>query len=239
MSEHSNASESWIGKQSWRKLLFAHWPADYANLRAKVPTEFEIDLYDGEPWVGVVPFEMSGVRLRGLPPIPGVSYFQELNLRTYVRYRGRLGVYFFSLDANQRMAVWAARTFFHLPYFRSRMSLRQKNDGLHYRSCRIHPGEPQARFECKYHGGTAIKTTSGDLVDWLTERYCFFTKTKSGNILRGDIHHQQWPLQTADAEMITNQICSSLDVVSRDVPPLLHYSENLDVKICGLHRDER
>ena len=79
-----------------------------------VPAEFEIDLYDGEPWIGVVPFEMSGVRLRGLPPIPVVSYFQELNLRTYVRYRGRLGVYFFSLDANQRMAVWAARTFFHL-----------------------------------------------------------------------------------------------------------------------------
>ena len=236
MADTPKNHRGWIGRQQWGQLLFAHWPANYENLREKIPSEFELDTFDGDPWVGVVPFVMSGVRLRGLPPVPGVSRFLELNLRTYIRYRGRSGVYFFSLDANQPIAVWAARTFFHLPYFRSRMSIGSEDGSIRYKSQRIHAGVPTAAFDCTYRGDKQIETSAGDLAEWLTERYCFFTRASSGAIYRGDIHHQKWPLQSAAADFRVNEIASSLGVRIADTSPLLHYSENLDVKVWKLTR---
>lgn len=226
----------WIGRQQWKQLLFAHWPADKSILREKIPPEFEIDTFEGDAWVGAVPFVMSGVRFRGLPSVPGVSRFLELNLRTYVCYQGRPGVYFFSLDANQPIAVWAARRFFHLPYYRSQMSIRREGDAIRYCSRRIHAREPEAVFDCRYRGGETIETSRGDLAEWLTERYCFFTKARSGAIYRGDIRHKKWPLQSAVAEFRVNEIVSSLGLLLADVPPLLYYSENLDVKVWKIRR---
>src|ERR1700758_2464987 len=115
-------SGSWIMMQTWHDLLFAHWPIRQEQLRPLVPPQLPLDTFDGQCWVGVVPFWMSGVRARGVPPLPGLARFPELNVRTYVAYKDKPGVYFFSLDAANFPAVWAARTFFHLPYFYARMS---------------------------------------------------------------------------------------------------------------------
>ncbi|MDE0938966.1 MAG: DUF2071 domain-containing protein [Pirellulales bacterium] len=239
MAKTAEKRSGWVGRQQWQQLLFAHWPASEANLREKIPPEFKIDTFEGKSWIGVVPFVMSAVRFRGLPPLPGVSNFLELNLRTYVTYRGNPGVYFFSLDANQPIAVWAARLFFHLPYFRSRMRLEFENHSIHYRSHRAHSGQTDTRFDCTYRGQGAIETTAGDLTEWLTERYCFFTKAPSGAIYRGDIFHNKWPLQAAEAEFHVNAIASSAGIRVADVPPLLHYSENLDVKVWKMRRVDR
>ena len=116
----------WIMAQSWHDLLFAHWRVEEATLRRHIPAELEIDTYEGQAWLGVVPFRMSGVRLRGTPAIPWLSAFPELNVRTYVVADGKPGVWFFSLDAGNRIAVAIARAWFHLPYFRARMSCEER-----------------------------------------------------------------------------------------------------------------
>jgi len=105
----------WIMTQTWHDLLFAHWPVDKERLRAKLPPGIALDLFDGQAWLGVVPFRMSNVAPRGLPALPWVSAFPELNVRTYVTRDGKPGVYFFSLDAANPLAVQTARTLFHLP----------------------------------------------------------------------------------------------------------------------------
>jgi uncharacterized protein len=123
-------------KQTWHDLLFAHWPLPAAVMRPLVPVRLMLDTFDGQCWVGVVPFHMSGIRARGLPPLPGLSRFPELNVRTYVTHSGKPGVYFFSLDAANLPAVWAARTFYHLPYFHADMSSREIDGSIQYSSRR-------------------------------------------------------------------------------------------------------
>jgi uncharacterized protein YqjF (DUF2071 family) len=120
-------------KQSWHDLLFAHWPVPFQTIRNMVPSPLDIDLYEGSAWVGVVPFHMSNIQLRGLPApaIPFTSKFPEINVRTYVTYGNKPGVYFFSLDATNLLAVKAARLSFKLPYFFSSISVKQKKrDGF-------------------------------------------------------------------------------------------------------------
>jgi uncharacterized protein YqjF (DUF2071 family) len=106
----------WRWRQSWLDLLFAHFPVPARTLEPLVPKEIEIEEFDGTSWVGVVPFRMEGVTPRSLPDLPRLSAFAELNLRLYVRVGRRPGIWFVSLDAANRLAVWAARRWFHLPY---------------------------------------------------------------------------------------------------------------------------
>ena len=230
----------WIGSQKWRQLLFAHYPGDYENLRELIPREFEIDRFDGEAWVGVVPFVMQGIRFRGLPAVPYVSSFLELNIRTYVTYRGDPGVYFFSLDANRSFAVWAARRFFHLPYFNAEMHMQSAEEGFRYISKRTDKRGSghgiEGNFDGSYRGLEPIKTSPGDLADWLTERYCFFTRARDGRVLRGDIHHAKWPLQSCEAEFRVNTLPASLGVKVRDASPILHYSDHLDVRVWPIRQ---
>jgi len=113
----------WTNAQTWERLAFLHWPVDGDAVRRLVPAGLELDLYDGAAWLGITPFEVTGFRLRGGPPLPGVSSFPELNVRTYVTRDDKPGVWFFSLDADSRLAVEAARRLYKLPYFRAAMSV--------------------------------------------------------------------------------------------------------------------
>ncbi|MGH9532327.1 MAG: YqjF family protein, partial [Terriglobales bacterium] len=131
-----NVKKPWTIEFTWHDLLFLHWPVPAASLRGLVPESLELDLYDGSAWVGVIPFFMSGIRLRGLPLFPGTSAFAEVNVRTYVRFRGQPGVYFFSLDAASFFAVRTARLWYHLPYFHARMSVENQGDTVRYSSQR-------------------------------------------------------------------------------------------------------
>src|SRR5262249_49930986 len=127
-----------LGAQRWRALTFVHWEVSVDALRPLVPEPLAIDTFDGKAYVGLVPFTMTGVRpLRYLPALPGLSAFHETNVRTYVHLGGRdPGVWFFSLDAANTPAVWAARRFYHLPYWRSDMGLRRDGSEVAYRSTR-------------------------------------------------------------------------------------------------------
>src|SRR5215216_3312597 len=129
--------EPWLMAQTWHDLVFAHWPLAPERLRELVPASLPLDTFDGQAWVGVVPFWMSGVRPRAVPGLPWISKFPELNVRTYVTLEDKPGVFFFSLDAARLPAVWAARIFFRLPYFHARMRLRRAGEWVQYASDRI------------------------------------------------------------------------------------------------------
>ena len=202
-------------------------------MRAHVPTPLDLDLFDSKAWLAVVPFWMSGIRNRGLPPVPGISRFPELNVRTYVRYRDKPGVYFFSLDAASALAVWGARTFFHLPYFHADMECREVNGEVNYHSLRRHGS---AQFDARYRPTNPVQLGApGTIENWLTERYCLFT-VANNTVYRCDIHHPQWPLQNASADVITNTMSDAAGLRQPQDAPLLHFSKRLDVLIWPLQR---
>ncbi len=215
---------------SWHELLFIHWPVRADLLRPLVPSELEIDTFDDEAWLGIVPFRMSGVHPRYIASLPWFSAFPELNVRTYVKAGGKPGVWFFSLDAANPVAVRVARTAFHLPYFDARMSSLNKADEIFYESTRTHHGAPHADFRARYQPtGNVFQAAVGSLESWLTERYCLYAANQSGRIFRGDIQHRRWPLQHAEVEIETNTMAEQLGFKLPQTNPLLHFAKRLDV----------
>jgi uncharacterized protein YqjF (DUF2071 family) len=215
---------------SWHDLLFAHWRVDERGLRPFVPAAFDIDRFDGSAWLGVVPFTMSNVAMRGTPALPWLSAFPELNVRTYVVVDGKPGVWFFSLDAASVVAVHAARTAFHMPYFRARMSCEEQGGWVEYHSERRHPEAPAGEFHGRYRGvGPVYQSSPGTLEHWLTERYCLYARDRAGRIRRGEIHHIQWPLQKAEAVIATCTVTDGWSIPLPDEAPLLHFVRRLDV----------
>ncbi|MBZ0289086.1 MAG: DUF2071 domain-containing protein, partial [Anaerolineae bacterium] len=190
--------------QSWSQLLFAHWPVAPDVLRPLIPAPLQIDTFEGQAWIGIVPFYMSHVRAHGLPRIPGTHQFCELNVRTYVTDGQKPGVWFFSLDASNPLAVLAARTTFHLPYYHARMSIQQTGDTVTYESNRTHSGAPSAQFSATYRPTSPVyHSKPGTLVSWLTERYCLYA-ANGGRFYCGEIQHAPWPLQDAQADIRIN-----------------------------------
>ena len=219
-------------RQRWEDLLFAHWRCSIDTLRALVPPSLEIDCFDGEAWLGVVPFQMRDVGMRGLPGVPGARDFPELNVRTYVRHQDRPGVWFFSLDAASPLAVSIARMWFHLPYFRAEMQVTPNGDAVRYSSGRRHAGAPDAAFDARYGpSGPVALAAPGSLDHWLTERYCLYAGAEDGRLWRGEIHHAPWPLQPAWAQISLNTIAHAAGIELPPTPPLLHFARRIDVRI--------
>jgi len=214
----------------WRELLFAHWVVDQAVVRALIPPGLQLDLFEGRCYVGAVPFLMEGVTPRMVPPLPGLHAFPELNLRTYVTAGGKPGVWFFSLDAGQKLAVRAARRFFHLPYFDAAFEVSMTGARVEYSAVRTHRAAAEARFRATYGPvGPVYRSTAGTLDAWLTERYCLYTADSGGRIYRGDIDHQPWPLQKAEALRHTNSLGDWLGIDLNQEPAALHFAKSLDV----------
>lgn len=211
----------WVMKQTWTDLLFAHFPVPVQALRRLVPSRFQIEQHDGTAWVGVVPFHMSGVRLRGLPPIPSTAAFHELNVRTYVSENGKRGVYFFSLDANSALAVWGARRL-GLPYHRAEMTLARDGADVLFQSARR---GANASFAAVYRpcGGPTVPCP-GTLVHFLTERYCLYGQTRAGRPYRLDIHHRPWLLQPARAEVRRNTVMTAAGIYHGRNATLFHFA---------------
>lgn len=226
----------WIMAQYWHDLLFAHWPIDAAKLRPHIPSPLTIDTFDGHAWLGIVPFRMSGVRLRWTPSLPWLSAFPELNVRTYVTAQGKPGVWFFSLDASNPVAVTVARATFHLPYFTARMHCEESKGLIHYRSERAHRDAPAAVFEGRYRpSGALFEPQRGTLEHFLTERYCLYAASH-GRVHRGEIHHPPWLLQAAQAEFDRNSMAEAAGLVLPKQPPLLHFAQRQDMVAWAPHQ---
>ena len=190
-----------------------------------------IDTFDGFAWLGIVPFRITELRVRGLPRLPGVSRFPEINVRTYVTLGGKPGVWFFSLDAGRRLAVAAARRLYLLPYFLADMQVARRADRIAYVSRRVHAGAAPAAFSGEYQPvGAAAAAEPGGLAWFLTERYCLYATDRSGGVHRAEIHHRPWTLQPAEADIRTNTMAAGLGLRLAGAP-LLHFSTVQDVRV--------
>jgi uncharacterized protein len=220
--------------QRWRDLLFAHWPVDPETLESRIPAGLTLDRHGDTAWVSITPFLLEGLRLRGLPPVPYLSSFPEVNFRTYVTRDGKPGVFFFSLDAGRTAAVMGARAAFHLPYFLATMRVGRSPDGtIEYASHRRRTERP-AEFQARYRPLrqlTALPAEPGSLDHWLAERYCLYAVDRRGQLYRGDIHHAPWPLQPVEVTIPWNTISTAAGIALPPEPARTAYAKRLDVLV--------
>ena len=247
---------------TWRDVLFAHWPVAPETVEARLPDELVVDTYDDRAWLGVVAFRMDPIKPRYSPV--GLS-FGECNLRTYVTPAADTtkagsaaesnadadsatgfdsesdsrsdppGIYFFNLDASDRLSVAVARRLFDLPYYTADMDISRRGEEVRFHSQRTHSGAPPNRFAGTYRPtGDPFEAESGSIEAFLTERYCFYTATDGLAI--GEIEHDPWPLQPAEATIETNTLFEANGFERPEGNPLLHYSRALPVSAGRLRR---
>jgi uncharacterized protein YqjF (DUF2071 family) len=228
-------SDPWLMAQTWETLLFAHWPVPPEELRPLLPEAIPLDVWEGSAYVGVTPFRVGALRLRGTPHLGHLTAFPELNVRTYTTLHGKPGIWFMSLDAANPVAVAAARRAYRLPYFRAEMEIRALGDQIRYQSRRVstdgQPAELMGRYEPV---GRPAPPAQGSLEHWLTERYCLYTLDDHGGVLRADIHHPPWPLMAAEADFELNTMAEPYGLKLGSRPPLVHFASRQDVLIWPL-----
>jgi uncharacterized protein len=226
-------------RQWWGKLLFMHWPVAVSALRPLVPPQLSIDTFDGQAWVGVVPFKMWGVRPYFTPPVPGLNSFLELNVRTYVHYRGVPGVWFLSLDIDSPFAKWGGRQFFFLPYHNAEMSFGQRGNSINYASERPAGDAPAASFRAGWTFQQPLPQSEPDSLEFfLTERYCLYSAFRE-QLYRCRVFHDPWPLRAAEVSSHESSMLEAAGLAEPTGEPLLHYAEELKVDIWPLVRVER
>ena len=230
-------SGRWLIKQRWNDLLFAHWPVPASVLATLIPEGLQVDTFQGSAWLGMMPFWMDRIRVRGLPPIPGARSFPDLSLRTYVREErtGTPGVVCLSLDASNLLGVAAGHAFYRLPYHWAEMRMEQRTEReFAFYSRRRFAGR-RVVFKALYRGlGPSPKLAEsrpGTLEYFLMERYCLFTTNRAGQPIRANLHHTSWPLEEAEAEIEQNDLVEVLGLRLPDQKPVLHYSRELAVYV--------
>lgn len=227
----------WVMEQIWNDVLFAHWPVPAEIMEKHIPSQLTLDTFNGQAWIGIVPFWISRMRVRGLPPLPMMKTMNELNVRTYVEYGGRKGVYFFSLDADNLLAVTGARMLYFLPYMNAKMQVDQSEGVINYKSRRKNTHQKRGQFIAHYKPESSpFNSQPGSLDEWLTERYCLWV-TKSKKVYRGDIHHTKWQLHKASVSIRENTMASFLPDRYLMGEPILHYSPQKHAYFWPLTRE--
>ena len=231
-----------VMRQKWRDLLFLHWAVDPEMLRRLLPAGLELDLFEGVAYVGLVPFTMRGVRPAWLPPAKGLSEFHETNVRTYVHLNGRdPGVWFFSLDAANRLAVRIARRFFHLPYYDALMFLEREgfppsvgSSAILYGGVRRWPGFADASYLIRAEAvGPVQPARAGTLEHFLVERYILYSEYR-GRLFQGRARHAPYPLQPARVHAIDERLVAAAGVMRPSTSPLAHFATGVDVDVLAL-----
>lgn len=218
--------EPWANAQSWVDLAFLHWRVEPDALAPLIGPTVELDTFDDSAWLGVTPFLLTDFRLRGVPPLPVVSTFPELNVRTYVTRDDKPGIWFFTLEAASTLAVEAAKRLYKLPYHRAQMRCERRGEHVHYESARA-----GAAFSGRYRGhGQLFHADPGSLEYFLTERYCLYTED-GGRGYRAEIHHPPWDLQRGEASVDLNTIAP---VELPDEEPHVLFSPRQDVVVWSL-----
>ena len=220
----------WALGQTWEDVLFAHWRVPFDDVRALVPDALEVEVYDGSAWLGITPFRLTGLRARGMLPLPGLSSFCELNVRTYVRAAdGKPGVWFLGVDASSRLVAVLSRRLTGLPYSHARMSLERHGGWIEVECARV--GDPGRVFSGRYRAeGDVFHASPGSVESFLAERYCLYTTDASGALLRGESHHGLWALQRAEAELELTTIAP----LALSGTPLCHFSSRQDAVLWPL-----
>ena len=230
-------SGHWVLRQHWNDMLFANWPVPASQVAPLVPRGLQVDTYQGSAWLGVMPFWMDQIKLRGLPPIPGARSFPHLSLRTYVRdpHTGTLGLCFLSLEASNPLAAMIGRAFYRLPYHWAQMHLEQRNEReFSFYSRRRFAAQPVV-FKARYRGlGPSRRLTesrAGSLEYFLMERYCLYSSNRNGEPIQANLHHVSWPVEEAEAEIEQNDLAAALGIQLSSQEPVLHYSRRMAVYV--------
>lgn len=219
--------------QRWAELGFLHWPVPVAAVRGLIPRGLTIDTFDGQAYVGVVPFTVTGARPMLMPPLPWVSDFHEVNVRTYVHHDGaEPGVWFFSLDASNPVVVKAARALFRLPYHHALIDLDVNAEGVAFRSERH---RDKASCSVAYHPlGRPQPAAAGTLDHFLAERYILYTES-GGRLWQAQVHHEPYPLQKAEATLTGETLIAAAGMTPPEgPPPLMHFAREVNVDIFAL-----
>ncbi|MEA2494713.1 MAG: uncharacterized protein QOJ29_2624 [Thermoleophilaceae bacterium] len=220
---------AWVMGQTWEQLMFAHWRVPLERLREVVHPKIPLDTFDGSAWLGVTPFTVTGLHLRGTPPPPLVASFHEINVRTYSTIDGKPGIYFLSLDAASRLAVEAARTVYRVPYFEADISVDREDGRVRYTHERTQADGPAAGFAAEYAPtGPTYNATPGSFDYWMAERYCLYTVDEDQRVHRGEIHHPPWPLQKASADIAHNTMARPYGI-ELEGNPITHFAHRQDV----------
>lgn len=228
-----------VGSQTWTDLLFAHWKIDPDQMQALLPKGLTVDTFDDAAWLALVPFSMERVRPWWSPAVPGISWFLETNVRTYVKHAsGQSGVWFFSLDANHRLAVAVARRFWHLNYVHSTLAMSVLNGNLSYSGHRS--GNPKTNYQvtAEVDRNAELQTADpGSLEHFLLERYHLFAVRPDGRLLTGQVHHEPYqflPVQTASIQQSLTA-AAGLPICDQKTPDHLAYSPGVNVKVSAIH----
>jgi hypothetical protein len=223
-----------VGHQRWRDLLFAHWEVAPAQVQATLPRGLHCDTHEGRAYVGIVPFFMERIRPALLPPLPWLSWFLELNVRTYVHdERGVPGVWFYSLDCNQPLAVQMARGFFRLPYFHARMTACRSGRVIDYR-CARH-GSREARYRWTAAGDTRPAAPES-LEFFPLERYALFATDAGGGIYHGRVHHESYRYGATQVEALSTEPARLAGFDLKGEPCSVLAAGPVDVEIFKLRR---
>jgi uncharacterized protein YqjF (DUF2071 family) len=227
--------------QNWHHLLFLHWEVPVAELQELLPLGLTVDTFEGKAYVGLVPFTLTGVRATLTPPLPWISSFHEVNVRTYVHLDGAdPGVWFFSLDASSALAVAAARAAYKLPYFASEIAFSEtptssplidfdarRTDGR---------GTLPANAHIRYQPveGPATPSAVGTLEHFLIERYILYAEDEQRRLYRARVHHQPYPVQRVDVPLIEETLVWAAGIKRAEQPAHRHYAREVNVKVYGL-----
>lgn len=213
----------WAYYQEWNRVLFMHWKVPAHELQALLPPGVELDLYDNQAWISLVPFTMNEIRPRRIPAFAPISNFHEINVRTYVTCNNKPGIYFLNIEASKYLSTRIARYLSGLPYEQAQMDRKFTHVGFGYGSVNKRKGfELSASFDV---GEPIEDKTALDL--WLTERYCLYLNAKE-ILYRYDVHHRPWPLRRTDVYSL--KINYRIGNINLTTPPdLAHYSEGVQV----------
>lgn len=238
----------------WRDALFAHWPVDAGGVDDRLPSGLTARTHDGSAWLGVIAFVMEDIRPRGVPAPLGLT-FGEANLRTYVAGpNGGEGIYFFNLDAADRLSVGIARQFYQLPYYTAHMEIERRGEspgeaGPHERtvelsSHRAHAGVPDAYLDATYGpAGDRFRPEDGTLEQFLVENYRFYLadgdvddRGDGSDLFYGDVAHPPWDLYEADLDLRSTNFFEANGFDRPDTEPLAHYSPGVPVRADRIRR---
>lgn len=229
--------------QNWHHLLFLHWEVPFAELRKLVPSRLTVDTFEGKAYVGLIPFTLTGVRAVGTPPLPWISSFHEVNVRTYVHLDGKdPGVWFFSLDASSSVAVAAARAAYKLNYFNAGIEFDASRDALPVIDFRSHrndergPSPAHAHVRYQPIEGPATASAPGTLDHFLVERYVLYAEDTQRELYRARIHHQPYPIQRAEVLELDETLVWAAGLRRHDSLGLRHYAREVNVKVYPLEK---
>lgn len=229
--------------QSWHHLLFLHWEVPAAELQALLPPGLDLDTYEGKAYIGLIPFTMTGVRPVGVPAVPGLSSFHEINVRTYVHRNGKdPGVWFFSLDASSVLAVTAARAAYHLPYFNASIDFEATKEPLPTIDFRTHRDDARGPMPANAHiryrpiEGPVQESVPNTIEHFLIERYILYAADEAKDLYRARVHHQPYPMQRAEVLELEETLIWSAGVKRPQQPATRHYAKGVDVHIYGLEK---